>query len=59
MVTQGHTLFPVLPRAHKDVHRLSWGPGFPNNIKNAVPTFFSPQSYMRQNLSHSRVAVTL
>lgn len=42
MVTQGHALSPVLPPAQKDVHHLSWGPGFPNNIKNAVPTFFSP-----------------
>lgn len=59
MVTEGHGLSPVLPHAHKDAHCLSWGPGFPNNIKNAVLTFFSPRPYMRQNLSHFQVVLTL
>lgn len=58
-VTQGHALSLVLPHAHKDVNRLSWGPGFPNNIKNAVPAFFTPRPYMKQNLSHFWVALTL
>lgn len=59
MVTQGHALSLVLPHAHKDVNRLSWGPGFPNNIKNAVPAFFTPRPYMKQNFSHFWVALTL
>jgi len=32
----------TLPHAHKDVHHPSRGPGFPNNIKNAVPACFPP-----------------
>lgn len=49
--TQGHALSSLFPHAHRDVCRLSWEPGFPNSIKNAVPAFFSPWPYMRQNLT--------